>query len=457
MVQVNQVYIYVMSDVTANGLLNEDSDETMEQKINPGAISIDISKLDSMRQSNNDGSASEKGTGSDSSDSDRKGSLGEKDSRRIDLPGPSLLASLPGAGALRVASLTGAGSSLHCTEREDVELDEMESGRKQPFIKHDKQQRRDQQQDKPQNTTPRRCIIDTNKGTSTWNYQTMLLLKKIGEKSIGYKWMHEKDYEHYDNKDGFYQRIEIILLAIIDVLASGGFVAFVSATDINNNRVAAIVILAIGLLLAIFLSIAKGLREKGEYPQKMFNNKWSALKFSEMYYSIQGQFTVPETKRVDGSQFLHEITKQFNDLMFTSQSIRKETVDAYLEATENSDIYKPILVGNMDQIEIVIEDSVFMGQQNQDRQQQPQQQQPQQQQQEQAYSKQRQFRRASSKGGNIRINVNGPQTRNKLKESGSESPNRFQTNDDNEYGSYGSYGSDDSKYRYEFERWITAL
>ena len=31
-----------------------------------------------------------------------------------------------------------------------------------------------------------------------WNYKILLLLRKIGKKTMGYRWMHEQDTQYYN-------------------------------------------------------------------------------------------------------------------------------------------------------------------------------------------------------------------------------------------------------------------
>lgn len=188
-----------------------------------------------------------------------------------------------------------------------------------------------------------------------WNRIVMTQLKKIGEKSIGYKWMHEQEILHNDKWNSIYSILEIILLAIIGTIQSGEFIGFVGNFGLGNYYGAVVSINAVQLGLVFIYAVVKGLKDFGNYDKLVFEHRLAKLKFSEIYSDIEKQFSRPISRRCDGDTFLEAKSKEFNDLMFNVPTISKDIVNQYMKATENEDIYKPLLIGHFDKIEIVID------------------------------------------------------------------------------------------------------
>lgn len=197
------------------------------------------------------------------------------------------------------------------------------------------------------------------------NIVLMTQLKKIGEKSIGYKWMHNYEKEYYEKNEGIYKIWEIILLAIIGTITGGEFVAFTSefAKVLNaasTNILVTIIIFwginTLKLIISLIYAVVKGLKDSGDFPKKIYDHQYTCAKFNEIYMDIQNQFTLSVKNREIDSSFLQNKTKEFNELMQTAPKIRRSTINKYIKATENEDIYKPLLVGEFDKIEIVIDE-----------------------------------------------------------------------------------------------------
>lgn len=188
-----------------------------------------------------------------------------------------------------------------------------------------------------------------------WNMRVMVQLKKIGEKSIGYKWMHEQEIISNEKWKNIYSILEIVILAIITTVTGGEFIGLVSKSGIQDSFGALVAISAVQLGLSFCYALIKGLKDYGNYDSLIIMHRIAKLKFNEIYYDVEKQFSKPIEKRCDGDTFLEAKTKEFNDLMFNSPLIDKSTMKKYVKATANEDIYKPVLVGQFDRIEIVID------------------------------------------------------------------------------------------------------
>ena len=84
-----------------------------------------------------------------------------------------------------------------------------------------------------------------------WNYKIQLLLKKIGEKCMGYRWMHNKEQRYYENMDEKYTIIELILVSIITTVTGSEFVALFASSNLADHKTAIIIVTGIQLLLTL--------------------------------------------------------------------------------------------------------------------------------------------------------------------------------------------------------------
>jgi hypothetical protein len=194
--------------------------------------------------------------------------------------------------------------------------------------------------------------IDLNR---PWNTLLSLQLKKIGEKSIAYKWLNDYESNYYESYEARCERTGMILQIILGTLTSAFFVSFVSG--LSNGSAVVIALTVIQLVIMGLWGIVDGIRSSGDFIRRANDHKYISTKFNELYLQIQGQFILPVQKRVNDIDFFSSISKNFNDYMFTAPSIRESTEKLYLSACKNESIYKPIIIGGFEKVEIVINDN----------------------------------------------------------------------------------------------------
>src|SRR5438445_11130919 len=64
-----------------------------------------------------------------------------------------------------------------------------------------------------------------------WNYKILLLLKKIGTKTMGYRWMHEREAEYYENINTKFGIYEMSIMTILGIITGTEFINFVNESD----------------------------------------------------------------------------------------------------------------------------------------------------------------------------------------------------------------------------------
>jgi len=109
------------------------------------------------------------------------------------------------------------------------------------------------------------------------------------------------------------------------------------------------------LVIIISQAIVVGFLDIGDHQQRIFDHRWNAVKFSDIYYDILSQFSMPVSKRCNDDEFIKSKTKEYNDTLLTAPPIRPTTLSRYIEETKNSNIFKPVVVGGFNRIDVVID------------------------------------------------------------------------------------------------------
>lgn len=205
--------------------------------------------------------------------------------------------------------------------------------------------------DKKSNHKPKKDYIvdDLEK---PWNYRIMLQLKTIGERSLGYKWMHNEELMYYAQRLKMLTILEIVLTTLHATSIAGSIVSL-----FNNTNIYALMIIltCIQTVLFICTNIIKTWKEAAEYPTKIYDHRWSCIKFGQIATQIQNQFCLHVSKRNNDENFLEYKSTDFDDALFGAPIIRSVTMKQYLDGTKDSNIIKPLSLGNIGNIEIVVD------------------------------------------------------------------------------------------------------
>lgn len=189
-----------------------------------------------------------------------------------------------------------------------------------------------------------------------WDTKIMLLLKKYAETSLSYNWMHENEYKYYTSLEKIYTRIDIVLTAILTIFTSGGlFELFTNYFFGSEPKLWVIFTLfSIQIVFLIISFIIKGIMESIDFTEIKFQHNLYAFRFKEVYTKVEKKLA---TNDDDKKIFLDKIVSKYNDLTFDAPSIRKDTENKYLKELKNKNlnIHKPISLGGLDEIEIILD------------------------------------------------------------------------------------------------------
>lgn len=195
-----------------------------------------------------------------------------------------------------------------------------------------------------------------NSDEKPWNYKILLLLKKIGKKTMGYRWMHEQDTKYYTAKNNRFNMYERLILAFLATITGGGFVSFIAGVDLTENRTVFIVLSIIELVTVFFAAIVKEYRYVNDYEKYKNDHSMAAVKNAEINLEIQYQLALDVNQRETDKYFLANIIKKFNDILYEAPKIRAETKDKYLEGSEDNEMFNPIITDN-GMLQVVVHDA----------------------------------------------------------------------------------------------------
>jgi hypothetical protein len=185
-----------------------------------------------------------------------------------------------------------------------------------------------------------------------WNMQIMYQLKKMGDKSMGLKWMHAREMIHYERIHGRLTMLSIVIVAIMALLAGGNLLALTESnintlnstgnettTETQYTKYLEITSNIVYLVLAGCQSVLIGIQKSGDYPQKIQSHRWSRTKYDELFLIIQNQLALPVAKRENDAEFLKYNSKEFNEIMAASQPIRDSTRTSYIHMMSEDNIF----------------------------------------------------------------------------------------------------------------------
>jgi aspartyl/asparaginyl-tRNA synthetase len=100
------------------------------------------------------------------------------------------------------------------------------------------------------------------------------------------------------------------------------------------------------------LNIINGINQQGDFKGKSKKHLQLSYNFIRIYHTIQQQLIKPVEQRENDHKFVQNKVNEYDNLLIDTLEIRKEVRDAYLIATKNYDIFKPLIVGDIENIDI---------------------------------------------------------------------------------------------------------
>jgi hypothetical protein len=206
----------------------------------------------------------------------------------------------------------------------------------------------------PTDTTPPDDDEDDHKTVevNSWNYRIKMLLKKIGIKATGYRWMHEQERERFITVDYWFGIIQLILTGVIAALTSTSLATMFSSEELSANKTVLVAITISEVIASMLCGIVIAVKQYNDFNARSTSHKDAAARFIHIYHTIQEQFSLPVKDRENGTTFLKDKIKEYDELVQNMPAIRSKTYQRYTIATKNNDINKPTNIDEFDNIDV---------------------------------------------------------------------------------------------------------
>lgn len=177
-----------------------------------------------------------------------------------------------------------------------------------------------------------------------WNSATETLVKRIGEQSQSYQWLHRRSEDIYNYWNNFLA-IPAIVLSTITGAGSIGF---------GNSGEDANLILG---SFSIAVSIISTLNSYFGYAKRAESHRITAIHYSKLNLQISIELSLPRERRMLVKDFLKGISEQIMRLNEVSPNISDVVIEDYKKrfVNEPTTISKPSIVNGLEEIKIYLE------------------------------------------------------------------------------------------------------
>lgn len=201
------------------------------------------------------------------------------------------------------------------------------------------------------------CQIDDNK---PWNYKILLLLRKIGKKTMGYRWMHEQEANYYNDLETKFETGKIIIIILLSLVNGTSLYNTFAGTYLEYNLIFHATISIINLVGLAALAFSIKYPDAKKYTDLKHNHFNASLRNAELNLTIQSQLALNLEDRESDKMFLQSIIRLFKDILYLSPSIRETTKKKYIAESEENEIFNP-LFGTGDDLQIIIQNDLSNG------------------------------------------------------------------------------------------------
>jgi hypothetical protein len=173
-----------------------------------------------------------------------------------------------------------------------------------------------------------------------WNMGVQIMLMKIGEKAMGYRWMHNQQKEKLDKSDARYRWAERLLLGFIMIIS--GTITLLTSIGLNDNLITILITGALNITLLFLYGIIKETHESSDVQAQIYRNEQDSRKYGEIHLEIQKQLALRVKDRRNDKEFLTQMVDKYNDVYYQASILDSSVSNKYLIATKKRDISLPI-------------------------------------------------------------------------------------------------------------------
>lgn len=174
-----------------------------------------------------------------------------------------------------------------------------------------------------------------------WNDKNELLAVRIGEKSIAYKWMHDK----CANKDALIAKLISIIIIILNSILAAGTIFNITELNCTSPKDPILIVQKTIIWLVTFISIIQNLLKYNELSQK--HKHYSSL-FSDLYFDIQQQMAMYRKDRLNAVKYVKYIYKKYDLHEQNGPDIDNKFYNDFKKKYENQNMPLPDSINKID-------------------------------------------------------------------------------------------------------------
>jgi hypothetical protein len=186
----------------------------------------------------------------------------------------------------------------------------------------------------------KRIIQDVH--NNTWNNAIENVARDIGNKALGYKWMHVNSAE---SLEFYYDKLSYVNIAISPIIALG-VLAPPTTTKITTIKI------TLGVL-AVLNGITSSLLKFWNNIEKSQAHRYTATRYSSLVSNIRRQLSLPYEDRQDGKIYIEWIAREYDQLVAVGPPIDRRCIKRYTKLAKEKNIPVPEQQGGILAIEVI--------------------------------------------------------------------------------------------------------
>jgi hypothetical protein len=189
------------------------------------------------------------------------------------------------------------------------------------------------------------CVLPvTDEIANSWSNEPIrMLLQRIGQKSMGYQIMHERQAGRLTRHEtwlNLWMNINTATLAILSTSSLLTVIAEIKDNSMHNNLM--LVISVVDIVFVFSHAIAVGITQTTNFAKEIGSHRSMAYNWSCLFSEIQKQFSVQDR---DAKELTNYSMEQYNNLLKNSvDTIPRKVLKEYENETKDMHIQRPLIV-----------------------------------------------------------------------------------------------------------------
>ncbi len=178
---------------------------------------------------------------------------------------------------------------------------------------------------------------------NNWTTEEEELLKSWAEKASCYRWMHDKSYKFYKDKNN-----KLGIPSMVLSLVAGA--SLFTTINIDNENFEIILKTLIGLM-NLCAGVLSGLQNFLKLETIIGKHHTSSINFSNYYRNIIAEISLPKSKREDALVWVKNAKVEFDKLINNAAEIPENIIDDFILQFKDVNISKPDIANGLTKIE----------------------------------------------------------------------------------------------------------